>query len=222
MGGTKFSCNSVARQIWLWCYKNNNWVAAHLPGKDNVTADKQSRSTHDNVEWKLNPMLFSKICDRWGKPDIDLFASRLNNQTQKYCSWKPDPGAVAVDALSIDWGSLYFYAFPPFNMVGRVLRKIEEDEAEGITVVPHWPTQPWFPKLLKLCGNDVFILYRRTCAPQSATHGERKQPYRQQRYWQDMPRGKDQRKRGHQHHNKGAAPGVMETRDSQTILSVSE
>ena len=166
MGGTKFNCNSVARQIWLWCYKNNNWVtAAHLPGKDNVTADKQSRSMHDNMEWKLNPMLFSKICDHWGKPDIDLFASRLNNQTQKYCSWKPDPGAAAVDALSIDWGSLSFYAFPPFNMVGRVLRKIEEDEAEGIIVVPHWPTQPWFPKLLKLCGNDVFILYRKNMCP---------------------------------------------------------
>ena len=44
MGGTKFSCHSVARQIWLWCYKNNNWVtAAHLPGKDNVTADKQKQ-----------------------------------------------------------------------------------------------------------------------------------------------------------------------------------
>ena len=42
-------------------------------------------------EWKLRPLIFSKICQRLGKkPEIDLFASRLSNQLPGYCSWKPD------------------------------------------------------------------------------------------------------------------------------------
>jgi hypothetical protein len=162
MGGTKESCNDLAREIWSWCHENSNWItSAHLPGKLNIAADKESRSVHDNMEWKLNPDLFDSICDTWGKPDIDLFASRLNCQLSPYCSWKPDPGAMAVDALSIDWSPYFFYAFPPFNMIGRVLRKVEEDKAEGIIIFPAWPTQPWYPKLLQLCLHDPVTLYRK-------------------------------------------------------------
>ena len=92
MGGTKE----------LWCY--NNWITStHLPGKYNQVADKLSRSIHDNMEWKLHPDLFSQIYDKLGIPEIDLFASRLNSQLSVYCSWKPDPGAKAIDAMMIDW-----------------------------------------------------------------------------------------------------------------------
>lgn len=30
-------------------------------------------------------------------------------------------------------------------MVAKVLQKITSDKAQGIVVVLHWPTQPWFP-----------------------------------------------------------------------------
>ena len=137
MGGTKE----------LWCY--NNWITStHLPGKYNQVADNLSRSIHDNMEWKLHPDLFSQIYDKLGIPEIDLFASRLNSQLSVYCSWKPDPGAKAIDAMTIDWTPLFFYAFPPFNMIGKILRKIEEDKAEGILIFPAWPTQTWYPKVL--------------------------------------------------------------------------
>ena len=175
MGGTKEKCNELARKIWYWYYKNNNWISsAHLPGKDNIIADKESRSIHDNTEWKLNPILFTCICQRWGTPTIDLFASRLNHQVEKYVSWKADPGVVAVDTMSTDWSSDFFYAFPPFNMIGRVLRKIEEEGAEGIIVVPHWPTQSWFAKLMNMCHKKPCILYRKDAAP-TLSHPWRKE-----------------------------------------------
>ena len=85
MGGTKQECNSLAREIWLWCYENNNWItSAHIPGTNNFAADAESRSIHDNMEWQLHPWLFDKICDKWGIPEIDLFASRLNHQVERY------------------------------------------------------------------------------------------------------------------------------------------
>ena len=50
------------------------WISeAHIPGKDNTEADQQS------TEWKLHPELFQKIGDKFGKPDIDLFASRITD-----------------------------------------------------------------------------------------------------------------------------------------------
>ena len=56
------------------------WISeAHIPGKDNIEADQQS------TEWKLHPELFQKIVDKFGKPDIDLFASRKIDNQKAMC-----------------------------------------------------------------------------------------------------------------------------------------
>ena len=80
MGGIKSeTCNNIASRIWNFCTENNLWIsAAHIPGKDNAEAEQQSRILQDATEWKLHPELFQKIVDKFGKPDIDLFASRTN------------------------------------------------------------------------------------------------------------------------------------------------
>ena len=61
-------------------------------------------------------------------------------QTQTWC---PDPGALYVDAFLVDWKDLQFYAFPHFSLINCCIQKIQEDEVEGILVVPNWATQPW-------------------------------------------------------------------------------
>ena len=43
--------------------------------------------------------IFQEIVCRFGKPDIDLFASRLNHKLEKYISFKPDHNAIAVDVF---------------------------------------------------------------------------------------------------------------------------
>ena len=49
------------------------WIsAANIPGKDNIEADQQSRILQDATESKLDPELFQKIVDRFGKPEIDI------------------------------------------------------------------------------------------------------------------------------------------------------
>ena len=50
---------------------------------------------------------------------IDLFASRTNAQLTEYCSWRPNPTAFAVDALSISWSNHHLYLFPPFVLSGE-------------------------------------------------------------------------------------------------------
>ena len=94
--------------------------------------------------------LFDTITCQFLYPQVDLFASRLNRQVDTFVSWKPEPAAWAVDAFSLNWKDIMFYAFPPFSVLGQVLNKIIEDQASGKLVMPLWPTQPWFPVMLSL------------------------------------------------------------------------
>lgn len=175
MGGIKSTaCNLLAKAIWEWCQHREIWLtAAYLPGKLNVIADGKSRKFNDQLEWMLHKTVFQDICSTFGTPDIDLFASRNNTQLNRYISWTPDPGSEAVDAFSVDWKPFYFYAFPPFSLIMRCLIKVELDRAEGLLIVPKWPTQPWFPRLLSLLANDPIILPHRKDLLTQPTTGEK-------------------------------------------------
>ena len=83
-------------------------------------------------------------------PDVDLFASRHNTQCKLYASYRPDPGRMAVVAFSLNWHSIMFYAFPPFSVLTQTIQKIEKEEATGVVVAPNWPTQVWYPALMRL------------------------------------------------------------------------
>ena len=160
MGGCKSTmCDKMSREIWQWCISRNMWVsAAHVPGRLNTIADERSRKFNDRTEWKLNRQAFDRIVSHFGVPEIDLFASRLNAQVEKYVTWHPDPGAFAVDAFTLDWKPFAFYAFPPFCMIPKCLQKIREDKARGLLLVPNWPTQAWFPQLVSMMeGEPLFI-----------------------------------------------------------------
>ena len=39
------------------------------------------------MEWMVKPHLFMKLCDVYGKPDIDLFATRINHQLDQNVAW---------------------------------------------------------------------------------------------------------------------------------------
>ena len=151
MGGSKSrSCNEISRKIWNFALHKNNFLsAAHLPGKQNVLADRESRVFNDRTDWMLQREVFHGLSKLWGPFENDLFASRLNKQVDDSISWKPDPEARAVDAFSIVWDK-HFYAFPPFALIDRCLQKITQEQAEGVIIVPMWSTQTYYPRLLSM------------------------------------------------------------------------
>ena len=152
VGGIKsVLCNDMAQTIWAWCIDSNIWLSAcHIPGSQNTDADKQSRVFNVSTEWSLCTQVFEDIQKLWDKFDVDLFASRLNFKIPSYVSWRPDPRAMFVNALYMNWHNYSFYAFPPFSLIGTCLQKIQQDRATGVGIVPLWPTQPWFTVLLYL------------------------------------------------------------------------
>ena len=175
MGGTKsIECNTLAKTLWEFCMENEIWLTAcHLPGSLNIEADKQSRVFNERTEWHLKPTIFDKITQKLGKPEIDLFASRLNCQLPLYVSWKPDPGAIHVDAFSMPWNNKYVYMFPPFCLISRSLQKLEKDKGNALMIAPIWPTQVWWPNLMRMlvatplklpCHKDLLTL------PHSGAH----------------------------------------------------
>ena len=86
--------------------------------------------------------------------NIDLFPTRLNKQLEVHCTWKPDSGCAFLDAFSTEWSKFNFYAFHPFS----IIVKITQDQAQGILMIPIWPTQPWFSQALQLLCNQPWIL----------------------------------------------------------------
>ena len=160
MGGVRHrKYNDLARSIWQWAEDRNIELKAnYICSRDNKEADALSRINSQDIEWELEQTAYQKIVDKFGKPDIDLFASTQNKKCSRYISWFPDPLAFSIDAFTIDWGIYFFYAFPPFILIPNVLQKIKNDNAQGILVVPLWKNQPWYPLFCEMTISDIIIL----------------------------------------------------------------
>ena len=128
-----------------------NWTLtiAHISGKFNVLADQLSRDTTISTEWSLQYKDFQKILKRHPLLQVDLFATRLNNQLPNYVSPCPDQNAVGVNAMSIDWNRWdHLYLYPPTPMISKALpRLLESNFKSAILITPDTPTQPWFMAL---------------------------------------------------------------------------
>ena len=160
LGGTgSVNLCMLALKMWKWCRQRNIHISAvYIPGQLNFIADILSRLINLNSEWKLNPAIFRQICVIYTTPDLDLFATRANNQVQKFISWFPDPDALATNAFSIPWSNQLCYAFPPYSQIMKCLKKIQSDKAKVLLIAPVWRSRPWFPILLSMLYDRPLLL----------------------------------------------------------------
>ena len=141
--------------------QDNIWLsAAYIPGDTNAVADFHLRCFTENTEWALNTDVFLLLPNVFFQPEVDLFASALNHHIPTYIPWLPDPNAYAVNACTVSWTDLQFYAFPPFSLIPLVLGRIVTDRATGLLIILQWTTQSWFPQML-----DLLIQHPRRIAP---------------------------------------------------------
>ncbi|XP_070208316.1 uncharacterized protein [Littorina saxatilis] len=152
-GGTRSpSLSDKACLILTWCNSHCILLSAiYLKGSLNVLADSLSRG--DKVvhsEWTLSHQSLDRLWLQIDKPVIDLFATRFSARLPLFVSPFPDPLAWKVNALEISWTNLTAYAFPPFCLLGRVLRRVDLEKPVLVLVAPLWPSQHWFPDLLRL------------------------------------------------------------------------
>lgn len=139
----------IAQQCRELAKKGIIWIPAHIPGLTNRRADWLSRNP-DPKSYALNHNLFLQVC-KFLKfyPELDLFANRKNRQTKKFCSWRLDPESMG-NAFHIFWGKHKLWINPPWELIPKVLKKIQEDKATGILVVPIWKAATWWRPLQEL------------------------------------------------------------------------
>ena len=119
--------SNLAVELWNYALNRNLIISAiHIPGKLNVLADHKSRIFKDSIEWMLKPNIFMGEVARLVRPDIDLFASRVNHQIPEFVSWRPEPNAMAIDAFNLTWNYHLSYLFLPFSLIPLCLKKYRE------------------------------------------------------------------------------------------------
>ena len=77
-----------------------------------------------------------------------LFASQLMSQLPRFFSWRLNSLAEAMDAFLQDWINLRSYDNPFWNLIGRVVAKVKQQEASLILIAPVWTSQLRYPMLL--------------------------------------------------------------------------
>ena len=142
---------SLAPEIWNFCISHKICLtASHVPGVTNIHADFASRNFNNCTEWTLDKMVFQKITNRFYIPEVDLFASCINNLLPRYVARYPDPASIATDAFLQHWGQWTVFIHAPIVPLPCILQKIQHDQATGLVIAPTWVGQPWYPTLLEL------------------------------------------------------------------------
>ena len=82
----------MASVIAIWAECHSIYLEAqYIPGKKNILADQLSRPDQIFlIEWSLLPHVFDEICWEFGRPHLDLFATRANTKLPIYVSLVPD------------------------------------------------------------------------------------------------------------------------------------
>ena len=153
-GGTRsWDMFALTWHMFAFCHKNKVVPSArHVPGVMNLVADQLSRSQQTlHTEWSLNPQIFRWLSQIDFQPQIDLFATRFNHKLPQYVSPVPDPKALAIDALEMNWSGLLLYSFPPTALCPLVVKKfINSQSCRMLLVAPLWETEEWLQDLLAL------------------------------------------------------------------------
>ena len=103
-------------------------------------------------------MIFDYANHQFGRPEIDMFSSRVTNQIPVYASWLPDPKSSFIDAFTINWNNIFIYVFPPYSIIWRMLQKIQKECKKAIIIVPLWTTQSWFTRIMELAISQRIII----------------------------------------------------------------
>jgi hypothetical protein len=159
--------HAICKEFLWYCINENIFPhATWIPRDSNQLADYYSK-VNESGDWKLSPSVFSFLEARFGKFDIDLFASRENRQLSQFYSLYLQPDCTGVDAFNFSWGRSC-WCNPPFNLMAKVLRHAEACKARMCLICPFTPTAPWWnlvaadSQFFRLCVRDFFDLGRGT------------------------------------------------------------
>ena len=160
-GGTasRHLCD-LSLELWDFCISRSLRISAvHIAGVENARADRLSRVADTDHSYSLDPVFFDDLCAALPfELVVDCFASRLNHKLCRFFSRYRDPLSSGVNAFSVRWVN-GVYLFPPYPLIHRVITKfISDNTGHGVLIAPFWPSQCWYPSLLKLLISTPLLI----------------------------------------------------------------
>ncbi|XP_074506781.1 uncharacterized protein LOC141776850 [Sebastes fasciatus] len=162
-GGTRSRQSlRVSQQLLTWAFPHFlSLRAVHLPGAQNIAADVLSRQGPPEGEWRLHPEVVGVIWSRYGRAEVNVFASEASAHCPLWYSLRERTSPLGQDALAHTWPACLLYAFPPIPLIRVTLDRVQVGGHKLLLVAPNWPGRPWFPVLLKLVNGEPWRLPRR-------------------------------------------------------------
>ena len=159
-GGTKSArLLQVSTDLLRWAAPRLAGLrATHLPGERNQVADFLSRQKPPSGEWCLHPEVVQSIWERFGRAEVDLFASEASTHCHLWFSLAEATSPLGQDALAHPWPEALLYAFPPLPLIRPVLQRVLQEGHTVLLVAPFWPGRTWFPLLYRLCRGTPWRL----------------------------------------------------------------
>jgi len=176
MGGREPHLTRVTEEVHNYCMTRNIFLTAeYLPGEDNSIADALSRVTSNMSESQLARPLYELADREWGPHELDCFASATNTQCKMFVSLRLDTSTTYVDLFSRKCPAIQnMWAFPPFAVIARLLRKIEDEQLTLTVLLPVWPAQPWWPLWPHLLAAYPLLLPHHDAPLSTWVEGERR------------------------------------------------
>ena len=151
-GGTRSrALKELTKKILLYCKRHKVMIApAYLPGVANLGADALSRGT-ESREWFLDPAVARRVFRRLDEPEVDLFASNRSAQVERYFTLdRKDKRAAGINASEKEWDFKLMYAFPPPQLIPRILDRMNEHRGTLILITAFWTRAAWLPELIQM------------------------------------------------------------------------
>ena len=169
-GGRSILLNKVLRFLWEQLRAVGSTIVdmVHVPGSTFVSegTDLLSRppafpenTVADRDNWRLELSWFQRV-QVWAGCTFaaDLFADRDNHRLPVFFSAAVCAEASGVpDCFANQWPLGVLYAFPPLHLIPRLVQHASTTDAEIVILVPDWPSQPWWPKLMSITTKSLFI-----------------------------------------------------------------
>ena len=152
------------RQVWAFLRAEHiDLQAVHIATGSNP-ADQPSRRWHRDA-WTFREGCRRQLRALAPRPfSLDPFGTvRATSMAPSSCVLHTEGQGTPVDGFSVSWKRQSLFLNPPWAVIGRVLLKIQEDRAQGVLVLPLWPSQAWWPLALRLRARWVRLPPPRAC-----------------------------------------------------------
>ncbi|KAA6379633.1 MAG: hypothetical protein EZS28_024842 [Streblomastix strix] len=125
-------------------------IFRHIAGKLNKEADALSKLPMA-WEYSIRKEVLENVSKDWQvELTVDLFAARNNAKHKRYYTLGKDKKAERRDSMKISRDEKFPQIHPLILIIRRIIRKILEEKAQGIMIVPYWPGQIWWTQLKKI------------------------------------------------------------------------